>query len=335
MLQQLAGVAMGLFNGENDRRQLRQQEKLNVMNNEHAKQMGLFNYDQQKRMWDETNYSAQMEHLKKAGLNPALLYGMSGGGGVTTGSHNASGSGSQKAERTDQIGMGLQQGAALAMTAAQTKVLESQADLNKAQADKTRGVDTQVGEATVQSLAQGVATGKAQEGLLKADTYLRELQGVFEGESMDDRLLDVGYKARQAGALLRSSLAQANVDEATQNEKIKLYEQQVLGGMINNMLGLKQGQKIDAEIDKLKADVAQGWERLRLEGKKVNIEAFKALVQEKLVNFQTSHPTITQVAGGVAQSIKDGATGIIKNPSLNGPGLETIFKALTAWFKTQ
>ena len=36
-------------------------------------------------MWKDTNYSAQMEELKKAGLNPGLLYGMSGGGATTIG----------------------------------------------------------------------------------------------------------------------------------------------------------------------------------------------------------------------------------------------------------
>ena len=36
-----------------------------------------------KEMWDYTNYENQKKHLEAAGLNPALLYGMSGGGGAT------------------------------------------------------------------------------------------------------------------------------------------------------------------------------------------------------------------------------------------------------------
>ena len=35
-----------------------------------------------KEMWDYTNYENQKKHLEEAGLNPALLYGMSGGGGA-------------------------------------------------------------------------------------------------------------------------------------------------------------------------------------------------------------------------------------------------------------
>ena len=45
-------------------------------------------------MWDYTNYENQKEHLKAAGLNPALLYGSSGGGGGSAaGGGNAAGVG--------------------------------------------------------------------------------------------------------------------------------------------------------------------------------------------------------------------------------------------------
>jgi len=42
-------------------------------------------------MWLKTNYGAQVDQLKQAGLNPGLMYGMSGGGGVTTGSQTGQG----------------------------------------------------------------------------------------------------------------------------------------------------------------------------------------------------------------------------------------------------
>ena len=40
--------------------------------------------EEQLTMWNTTNYGAQVEHLKAAGLNPALMYGTGGGGGSTT-----------------------------------------------------------------------------------------------------------------------------------------------------------------------------------------------------------------------------------------------------------
>jgi hypothetical protein len=43
-------------------------------------------HDLQMDMWKKTNYPAQVKMLEQAGLNPALLYGMGGAGGSTTGS---------------------------------------------------------------------------------------------------------------------------------------------------------------------------------------------------------------------------------------------------------
>ena len=38
----------------------------------------------QMQMWEDTNYAAQVEQLKKAGLSIGLMYGKGGAGGATT-----------------------------------------------------------------------------------------------------------------------------------------------------------------------------------------------------------------------------------------------------------
>ena len=46
------------------------------------------NQKRNKDLWDYTNYENQKQHIKNAGLNPALMYGMGGGGGVSaSGAH--------------------------------------------------------------------------------------------------------------------------------------------------------------------------------------------------------------------------------------------------------
>lgn len=49
------------------------------------KELGRYNQDLAKEMWDYTNFENQKEHMKKAGLNPALMYAKGGPGGTTAG----------------------------------------------------------------------------------------------------------------------------------------------------------------------------------------------------------------------------------------------------------
>ena len=77
-------------------------------NNESQKLGQQFN----KEMWDYTNYENQKRHLENAGLNPALLYGMSGGGGATAAGAQGMGagiaSGHEMGIKQQGRGMGLQ-----------------------------------------------------------------------------------------------------------------------------------------------------------------------------------------------------------------------------------
>ena len=76
-------------------------------------------------MWDYTNYEKQKKHLDAAGLNPALLYGSSGGGGGSAaGGGNAAGVG---LPTSTGVGMGIQ-----------WEQMEAQKELAKAEAAKTK-----------------------------------------------------------------------------------------------------------------------------------------------------------------------------------------------------
>ena len=78
------GLGM-LLSGWNDRRQLKQQQKLQDQQIAGNKELLEAQRLKEMQMWEDTNYSAQKEQMRKAGLNPALMYGMGGGGGTTVG----------------------------------------------------------------------------------------------------------------------------------------------------------------------------------------------------------------------------------------------------------
>ena len=74
ILGSTGGALLGmLFQGNQDKRQIRMNEQL--MGMQRQNQMLLMDYQNAKQleMWEKTNYKAQVEQIKKAGLNPAML----------------------------------------------------------------------------------------------------------------------------------------------------------------------------------------------------------------------------------------------------------------------
>lgn len=133
----IVGQGLGaIFGAMNDRRQLRQQQKLTDMQQKANQEIGQFNHGLAMDMWNKTNYGAQMEHIKEAGLNPALIYGNSGAGGSTVGGNASGVSGGQAANAAQTEGMALQHG----MMQSQINLQESQARKNNAEADDLEGL---------------------------------------------------------------------------------------------------------------------------------------------------------------------------------------------------
>lgn len=128
-----------------------------------AKELAGLSHQYNKEMYDYTGIQSQMAQMKAAGLNPALMYGQVGAGASTAGGSVGSGSGSAgsapsggapqapQSQAIAGIGMGMQLGNIMA----DIDLKKSQADLNEAEADKKRGIDT--------------ALAKAQEELTRAN----------------------------------------------------------------------------------------------------------------------------------------------------------------------
>ena len=126
----------------------------------------------------------QKQRLKDAGLNPALMYGTAGSGGAGTGNTGgASGSGVGLSQ-AQAVGMGLQ----LSQIKAQTNLMNAEAAKAYADANKTKGVDTDKAKqdiaesetrveeilAKIPSVKQQYYIGKAHEEALKASKLLTE-----------------------------------------------------------------------------------------------------------------------------------------------------------------
>lgn len=158
-----------------------------------------------KEYWDYTNVGNQMKHLKANGLNPGLIYGQSGAGGM-----GASGGGRQ--EGIDQaqgnpIAMGLQvqaleqqqrlQDAEIAKTLAEAK----KADI---EADKTAGVDTQKTLAEIKERLALIEKHNSERDLNQAKKALTDTENEIAKLTKEIREWDRDY----ASEVKRAELAQ-------------------------------------------------------------------------------------------------------------------------------
>lgn len=154
--QQAAGSILGIGLGAwNDARQVNQQKEMNEMNK------GMMDYSMKKQyeMWQKTGYVGQMEQMKKAGINPALMYGMGGGGGQSTGTPGG-GNATATGHTGEATGMGI--------AAANIGLMDAQ----------RRNLDADTAEkmARVPGHGKEPALKEAQTGNLLQDTKNKELQ---------------------------------------------------------------------------------------------------------------------------------------------------------------
>ena len=174
MLGEIMGMIGGsILGGMQAREQGRLQEEAQNRQAELNREQAKYSQGLAKEYWDYTNWENQVSHLKNAGLNPALMYG-GGGTGGQTGGGKAEGV-SQPEQKQMQIAQNAQaMGLQLANLESQIKVNESIAEKNKAEAEKTSGVDTEAARAGIDKMIAETANEKVKKGLIYADTRLKD-----------------------------------------------------------------------------------------------------------------------------------------------------------------
>lgn len=103
------------------------------------KEMSEHYYDMSMRKWQDTGYGAQMEQMKRAGLNPGLMYGTSGAGAQTSSIDKSP----QTAGAVGGQGIGMN-----------NMLMLNQAKLLEAQTKKTEAETTNISGGTADNLAE-------------------------------------------------------------------------------------------------------------------------------------------------------------------------------------
>lgn len=143
------GGWLGIGEGRQDRRQVDQQRKLNEVNAKTAREQADYEQQLKLQMWKDTNYGAQLEEAKKAGVSKAAAIGGSGTG--TQGASVSSPSGGSAADaaatsnaRVAQQQAGMQLASQIALMKAQKDNLDADTADTLANIPK-KGVETDLG----------------------------------------------------------------------------------------------------------------------------------------------------------------------------------------------
>ena len=194
------------------------------------KQMADYEQELGLKMWKDTNYPAQVEMMKAAGLNPAAVLSNGGGGSGATGASAAGVGGGQAANaaqtQANQNELGLQM--------AQMQLVQAQTEKTKAEAENIAGEERNKLAAEVESLSQGVKNLKAKEELDRAQTSLVNLNRDILTATKDDAVKMVQEGAREAFHGANIAANQEYVNTQTTKTRIDTITAELNTALINN-----------------------------------------------------------------------------------------------------
>lgn len=317
----LAGVAsagMGMIANKIDRdAQIDQQWKLNYDQMVLQQQLGKYNQQLAMKTWNDTNYEAQLEHMRNAGLNPALMYKSAGEGGQTLGNQASSAVAGAQAPHGGTTGMALQLGLQAAMQAAQIRNLDANTEKTKVDTAKTAGVDTQQAQANIaqtqtatEKLKTEVKNTEIQTSILKAQEEIAKIQANIANVTQTDAIDQIKIINDKLYGEAQSAITKGNVDKNTREEVTKLIKQSTIEQQLRiatQKQGLQMNEaqmtKIAAEIQNMTTQQMQNW--LKLDQNNREIELKKIMTE-----FETSTPQqIKQWTSLIGDILKTAATG--------------------------
>lgn len=258
----IVGEGLGmLFQGWKNDNQQKQNAALIKQQLKAQKEMGLFNVERQMDLWNRTNAGAQMEHYKKAGLNPALMYGGGGAGGTTAAATAGAVGQESAAPIPGHNGMNI-------LMPAQVELMRAQARNLDADTAKKSGVETETGYATIENL-------KANTTNTKVITALNKIEQQIKEASQEDITDALSLNAQIMQQQLFQMQNQTDISNETKATIIKTVQQNYVNAVIQGHLMKSNIQLNSAQINKMAQDILQGWKDLDIKGKEQRIsEAF-------------------------------------------------------------
>lgn len=243
--------------------QYNQQEKLLGQQQKYNMAATDYNMQKQLELWEKTGFGPQVEQLKKAGLNPALLYSKGGPGGSTAvATQNNQAAASHTQAESANVGQMAQMGMQLELIKAQKENIEADTKLKLADATKTSGVDTQVAQNQLELIAAQTNNEIIKTAINEQIKDQQFIETHIKTMTMNMIVSQAVYQTGQMYETLHSQVMQNKITEQTMNDQIAIVKQQKINLYVQKLV-MESGMQVNkAQIEKMAADIAQGWEGL-------------------------------------------------------------------------
>lgn len=270
----------------------------------HERQVGLYS-----RSFKDTTFKAQIEQMKQAGLNPAMMYASGQGG---TAGHGTASTGAQAQTPStlplDTSGIS-SAGTTLGMIASGLGERVAEVNLKTALAKKANaeaGVTEEVGSS--KAFAEIDAIRASTEGT-RLNNAMTVVETRIKSETAD---AEIGRLISEAQA----AAAEAKVQTSTADERVELVTQNLIGSYIENMLRTSQVKLTEAQTEEVLTGVSQMAEKLILLEKQVRSGEISASAAAK------------QAEAAAAQAITAEAARLDKSGRTLGSRLRQMVEGL-------
>ena len=220
---------------------------------QYNKEQAKYSTELSKEMWDYTNYENQKKHLEAAGLNPALLYGSSGGGGGSAaGGGNAAGVG---LPTSTGVGMGIQweqmeaqkelaKAEAAKTNAEAAKLMTADTEKVKSETEKNKQ-DIKESEKRIESLTSQIHKTNEESKGIEFNNYLNDLrrgitlQGEVNGKTVWTKGFSDIFKENERQRMLADyGISQKEYQEAKNDKEIAMRLSDALDEIANGKIAV-------------------------------------------------------------------------------------------------
>ena len=320
ILDILGGAALGAVAGEFQQgAQTQQQLGLMAKQDEYNALQTKRNVAAQLDLWRKTNYSAQMNELEKAGLNPALMYKQGGSGGTVAANtvNNTAPQASRGMDIQQMIGLTLQN----SLQQAQIEKLKAETvgqEISNAN-EGEGGINQQLKFANIDNLIANTNNTTAKTKLTEAQTAGQDIANARDNATLEASINKAYTEMELAINMLTESDIRTGALVENKEAFMENYKQQLAAQAILNKLNQSQTNVNNQQIKNLQEGINLIKSQTNLNEQQIQ-NLLQAIVNMKTENINN---TIKTNQGNRQLELKSREIDVIEKLGYMGIGSRT------------